>query len=376
MRKEEINTMKRHLRLASVALAAGLVLAACGGDDAAQAPAAGGDTVTVAPAQSEGSLLDQVKARGTLKCGVNTGLAGFAAPEGDTYVGFDADYCRAVAAAVLGDPEAIEWIPLSAAARFTALQAGEIDVLIRNTTWTATRDGGEGASFATTTFYDGQGMLVNTDSGFNSVGDMTNTRICVQAGTTTELNLETYFAARGLRYEPVVFEENDQLQEAFYAGTCDGWTSDLSQLAAFRGTWPAEQGGTDSVKILADVMSKEPLGPVTIDNDSKWFDVINWVVIATIQAEEFGVTQGNIAGLLASTDPEAEPSLGRFLGLVPDFDPGLGLDADWAVRVIQAVGNYGEIYERHVGPNTALGVPRGVNSLWTDGGLLYAPPFR
>ena len=366
----------RSMRVATVMLAAGLVLAACGGDSDTAEPADPSDTVTVDPAQAEGSLLEAITARGTLKCGVNTGLAGFAAPEGDTYVGFDADYCRAVAAAVLGDPEAIEWIPLSAAARFTALQAGEIDVLIRNTTWTATRDGGEGAAFAMVTFYDGQGMLVNADSGFTAVDDMANTRICVQAGTTTELNLETYFAARGLAYEPVVFEENDQLQEAFFAGTCDGWTSDFSQLAAYRGTWPAERGGSASVAILEDVMSKEPLGPVTIDGDSKWFDAVNWVVIATIQAEEFGVTQSNIDALIASTDPEADPELGRFLGLVPDFDPGLGLDSDWAVRVIRAVGNYGEIYNRHVGPDTALGVPRGVNTLWTDGGLLYAPPFR
>jgi general L-amino acid transport system substrate-binding protein len=371
---------KRSIRLASVTLAVGLVLAACGrGDDTASAPAAGGSgSVTVEPAQQGGSLLDAVKARGTLKCGVNTGLAGFAAPQGDTYVGFDADFCRAVAAAVLGNPEAIEWIPLSASARFTALQSGEIDVLIRNTTWTATRDGKEGAAFATTTFYDGQGMLVRTASAFNSVGDMANTTVCVQAGTTTELNLETYFASRGLRYEPLVFEENDQLQEAFFAGRCDGWTSDLSQLAAFRGTWPAEQGGSASVKILSDVMSKEPLGPLTVDGDSKWFDVINWVTIATIQAEEFGVTKANVDALVASTDPEADPALGRFLGLVADFDPGLGLDPQWAVRVIQAVGNYGEIYENNVGPRTALGIPRAgtPNALWTAGGLLYAPPFR
>jgi general L-amino acid transport system substrate-binding protein len=373
---------KRSIRLASVALAAGLVLAACGGSDddsTASAPATGGGgTVTVEPAQQGGSLLDAVKARGTLKCGVNTGLAGFAAPEGDTYVGFDADFCRAVAAAVLGDAEAIEWIPLSASARFTALQSGEIDVLIRNTTWTATRDGKEGAAFATVTFYDGQGMLVRANSGFTSVDGMANTTVCVQAGTTTELNLETYFASRGLRYEPLVFEENDQLQEAFFAGRCDGWTSDLSQLAAFRGTWPTEQGGPTSVTILPDVMSKEPLGPLTVDGDSKWFDVVNWVTIATIQAEEFGITKANVDALVASTDAEANPALGRFLGLVADFDPGLGLDPQWAVRIIQAVGNYGEIYENNVGPRTALGIPRTgtPNALWTAGGLLYAPPFR
>jgi general L-amino acid transport system substrate-binding protein len=340
-------------------LAVGLVLAGCAGADDAS------------------STLDDVRARGTLNCGVSQGLPGFSNPDAaGNWTGFDADYCRAIAAAVLGNANAVNFVPLTAAARFTALQSGEIDVLVRNTTWTATRDGGEGTSFATTTFYDGQGMMVNTNSGINSIADMNNTTVCVQAGTTTELNLESVFSARGLNYTALTFEENAQLQEAYFQGRCDGWTSDLSQLAAFRGNWPAERGGPASVKILADVISKEPLGPLTRDGDSKWFDVVNWTVIATIQAEEFGISSANVDAIRAATDPAANPEIGRFLGLVDGFDPGLGLSPDWAYNIVFQVGNYGQIYERNVGPSTPLGLPRGVNNLWTDGGLLYAPPFR
>jgi len=370
--------VKRSIRIASVVLAAGLVLSACGGDSSdTAAPAGPTDTVTVDPAQTGGSLLDAVKARGTLICGVSQGLPGFSIQEADgSYSGFDADYCKAIAAAVLGDADAVDFVELSAAARFTALQAGEVDVLVRNTTWTATRDGAEGAAFAMTTFYDGQGMMVDTDSGIDSIDDMANTTICVQAGTTTQLNLESTFAARGLPYTALTFEGNDQLQEAYFEGRCDGWTSDLSQLAAFRGVWPAEQGGSESVKILPDVISKEPLGPLVNDGDSAWFDVVNWVVIATIQAEEFGMTSANVDSIRAATNADENPEIGRFLGLVEGFDPGLGLDPDWAYNIVSQVGNYEEIYLRNVGPATPLGLPRGVNSLWTEGGLLYAPPFR
>ena len=352
--------MKRNnLRLAPVIMAVGLVLAACAGDDEAS------------------STLDDVRARGTLNCGVSQGVPGFSNPDdAGVWQGFDADYCRAIAAAVLGNANAVTFVPLTAAARFTALQSGEVDVLVRNTTWTATRDGGEGTSFAVTTFYDGQGMMVDTDSGISSIADMNNTTICVQAGTTTELNLESVFSARGLDYTPLTFEENAQLQEAYFEGRCDGWTSDLSQLAGFRGAWPAERGGSSSVKILSDVISKEPLGPLTRDGDTKWFDVVNWTVIATIQAEEFGIDSGNVDAVKAATDPAQNPEVGRFLGLVDGFDPGLGLAPEWAYNIVFQVGNYAQIYERNVGPNTPLGLPRGVNSLWTDGGLLYPPPFR
>jgi general L-amino acid transport system substrate-binding protein len=350
---------RNNLRLAPVIMAVGLVLAACAGDDEAS------------------STLDDVRARGTLNCGVSQGVPGFSNPDdAGVWQGFDADYCRAIAAAVLGNANAVTFVPLTAAARFTALQSGEVDVLVRNTTWTATRDGGEGTSFAVTTFYDGQGMMVDTDSGISSIADMNNTTICVQAGTTTELNLESVFSARGLDYTPLTFEENAQLQEAYFEGRCDGWTSDLSQLAGFRGAWPAERGGSSSVKILSDVISKEPLGPLTRDGDTKWFDVVNWTVIATIQAEEFGIDSGNVDAVKAATDPAQNPEVGRFLGLVDGFDPGLGLAPEWAYNIVFQVGNYAQIYERNVGPNTPLGLPRGVNSLWTDGGLLYPPPFR
>jgi general L-amino acid transport system substrate-binding protein len=353
--------LKRISRTAAIVASVALVLSACGGDSS----------------DSSGSLLDTIRNRGTLICGVSQGLPGFSIQEADgSYSGFDADYCKAIAAAVLGNANAVTYVELSAAARFTALQAGEVDVLVRNTTWTATRDGQEGAAFATTTFYDGQGMMVNTNSGINSLDDMANTTICVQAGTTTQLNLESTFAARNLPYTALTFEQNDQLQEAYFQGRCDGWTSDLSQLAAFRGNWPADRGGPSSVKILSDVISKEPLGPLVNDGDSKWFDVVNWVVFATIQAEEFGITSQNVDSVRSSTNPDEDPEVGRFLGLVDGFDPGLGLSADWAYNVIRQVGNYEEIYLRNVGPNTPLGLPRGVNSLWTDGGLLYAPPFR
>jgi len=372
--------VKRSIRIASVAIAASLVLAACGGDDAADdaaAPSGPTDSVTVDPAQTEGGLLAAVQDRGTLICGVSEGLPGFSIQEDDgSYSGFDVDYCKAIAAAVLGDAEAVDYVELSASARFTALQAGEVDVLVRNTTWTATRDGAEGGAFAVTTFYDGQGMMVDTDSGFDSIDDMANTTICVQAGTTTQLNLESVFAARNLPYTALTFEGNDQLQEAYFEGRCDGWTSDLSQLAAFRGTWPDEQGGSESVTILSDVISKEPLGPLVNDGDTEWFDVVNWVVIATIQAEEFGISSENVDATVAATNPDEDPEVGRFLGLVDGFDPGLGLDADFAYNVISQVGNYEEIFLRNVGPDTPLGLSRGVNSLWTEGGLLYPPPFR
>jgi general L-amino acid transport system substrate-binding protein len=350
----------KNLRRLPVVVAVGLVLAACGGGD--------GDA---------SSTLDDVRSRGILNCGVSQGLPGFSNPDdAGNWTGFDADYCRAIAAAVLGNSNAVNFVPLTAAARFTALQSGEVDVLVRNTTWTATRDGGEGTSFAMTTFYDGQGMMVNTNSGIDSIADMNNTTVCVQAGTTTELNLESVFSARGLAYTALTFEENAQLQEAYFQGRCDGWTSDLSQLAAFRGNWPTDRGGPTSVKILPDVISKEPLGPLTRDGDTKWFDVVNWTVIATIQAEEFGISSGNVDQVKAATDPAENPEIGRFLGLVEGFDPGLGLSPDWAYNIVFQVGNYAQIYERNVGPNTPLGLPRGVNSLWTDGGLLYAPPFR
>lgn len=371
----------RTRRLLCLLAALAVLVTACDGGDADDAAIDGEDNgeVTVdedvAQAPAEGGTLAAVQDRGAVRCGVNDAVPGFGflTPDGE-YEGFDIDFCRALAVAVFGDPEAVEFIALTAEARFTALQAREIDVLIRNTTWTATRDGSEGATFATTTFYDGQGMMVRADSDYSALEDMQNTAVCVLSGTTTELNLETEFAALGLDYEPLTFEDNDTLREAFLADRCDGWTSDKSQLSGIRANWPEDGGGPDALRILDQTMSKEPLGPATLDGDSQWSDIVNWTVIATIQAEEFGISSENI-GDFSDVDPEEQPAIARFMGLA-DFDPGLGLAGDFAAQIVEQVGNYGEIYERNVGPDTALGLGRGVNALWSDGGILYAPPYN
>ncbi len=350
------------------------------GEDGDEGGEEGGDgddeDGSAAPADDGEGVLDQVRDRGSVVCGVNDAVPGFGVTTADgTFEGFDIDFCRAIAAAVLGDAEAVDYVPLTAEARFTALQSGEIDVLVRNTTWTATRDGGEGAAFAETTFYDGQGMMVPADAGFDSVEDMADTIVCVLSGTTTELNLESQFSARGLAYEALTFEDNDTLREAFLADRCDGWTSDKSQLAAVRSAWPEGEGGPEALTILEDTLSKEPLGPAVRDGDTAWFDAVNWAVIATIQAEEFGVDSSNAESLAGSTDAETEPELARFLG-IGGFDAGLGLDPEFALNVVSQVGNYGEIFDRNIGPDTGLGLERGENALWTDGGLLYPPPYR
>lgn len=263
--------------------------------DAGTATTADPGTETTAPPgpAPSGELLGEVQARGSLLCGVNESVPGFGFrnPDG-TLSGFDIDFCKAVAAAVLGDPEAVEYVPLTAQQRFTALQSGEIDVLIRNTTFTSSRDGGEGATFLHTTFYDGQGMMVRSDSGFTALEDLANTAICVLSGTTTELNLATRFA--DIPYEPLTFEDNEVLQAAFVAGQCDGWTSDKSQLAGVRSAFPDAEGGPDAVVILDETFSKEPLGPAVRDGDSQWAQVIDWVVFATILAEELGIESGNL----------------------------------------------------------------------------------
>jgi general L-amino acid transport system substrate-binding protein len=332
--------------------------------------------------EAGGSVLDDVKNRGTLRCGVNDAVPGFGfQTEAGEFEGFDIDFCRVVAAAVLGDATNVEFRPLSAEERFTALQAREIDVLIRNTTWTSSRDGSEGATFLKTTYYDGQGMMVRADSPYRQLEDMEGETICVLSGTTTELNLETVFSARGINYEPLSFEETDPLQEAFTQERCGGWTSDLSQLAGIRSNWPDAQGGPEALRILDETMSKEPLGPVVRDGDTRWADAVNWAVLATIQAEELEITSENVQQMVESDDPEVLRFLGQpapaELGGSPEaFNPELGLPADFAVNVIEQVGNYGEIFERHLGPDSPLELERGLNALWTDGGLHYAPPYR
>lgn len=374
--------MKRRM-IALLAVLA-MVMAACttAAEDPTTTAASGDGTTdtstadTAPPASGGGDTLAAVQDRGTVRCGVNQSVPGFGFTDADgNFSGFDIDYCRALAAAVLGDPEAAEFVPLDAAQRFTALGSGEIDVLIRNTTRTASRDGGEAATFLTTTFYDGQGMMVRADSGFTTIEDMADVAVCVLTGTTTELNLATRFGT--IPYTPQTFDENETLQAAFIAGQCDGWTSDKSQLAAVRSAFPDAEGGPDSLVILDETFSKEPLGPAVRDGDSQWAQIVDWVVIVTIAAEELGIDSGNLDSFADSENDEIRRLLGLEItdseGAVAVFDAGLGLEPGWPSDVIAAVGNYGEIYARNVEP---LGVARGPNSLYTDGGLLYAPPFR
>jgi general L-amino acid transport system substrate-binding protein len=320
----------------------------------------------------ESARLEAVRSNDSLRCGVNTSVPGFGLldPNGQN-VGFDIDFCRALATAILGDPDKVEFVALTAAERFTALQNNQIDVLIRNTTWTFSRDVELGTDFGPTTFYDGQGMMVRESSGFASLADMGGATICVLAGTTTELNLADAFNTLGLEYEALVLDTGDATRVAYDEGRCDGLTSDRSQLAGLRtGTAnPSEH------IILPDVMSKEPLGPVWAHGDQQWGDVVRWVVNGIILAEEKGITSANVAEIAAGT-PE-DPEIARLLGIEGEFGMLLGLDPDFMVQVIAAVGNYGEIYDRHLGPQ-GTNIPREgtLNELWVDGGLLYAEPWR
>jgi len=373
----------RAIRLLAVFTALMLVLAACttGGDDTTTtaAPAGGEETTTTAggeePTTTAGAeepagdgLLETVRARGSVLCGVNDVLPGFGVVNDDgSFAGFDVDLCRAVAAGVLGDPEAVEFVPLVADARFTALQSGEIDVLIRNTTWTATRDGQEGATFLFTTFYDGQGVMVPASTGFTALEDLADANICVLSGTTTELNLTAVFGARGIPFNPQVFADNEQLRPAYEAGQCEAWTSDASQLAALKATIEGEGG--DEQFIMAEVISKEPLGPVVRDGDSTWAQAVEWSIMATVQAWEFGLDSTNIGSYTGE-----DPNVLNFLG-ADGFDPGLDLATDFAITIIEAVGNYQEIYERNIVP-IGLQLEGSPNDLWTNGGLMYVPPYR
>lgn len=328
----------------------------------------------VAFAQGDGTgLLDQVLQRGVLNCGVNGQLPGFAAlnPDTNEMEGFDADFCRAVAAAIFGEVTAdnLTFIQLTTQERFTAVQTGQVDVLFRNTTATLSRDAELGLDFAPITFYDGQGVMVRADAGVSSIDELDGASICTLTGTTTELNITEAMESRGLQYELVPFEQASETISAFEEGRCDALTSDRSQLAGLR------SNATDpgSMVILEDVISKEPLAPAYLAGDAQWGDIIRWVVYATIQAEEFGITSENVDEFLTS-DNEA---ILRFLGQ-GEAATGtlLGLDNDFVVNVIRAVGNYGEIFDRNVGPDSALGLDRGQNALWTEGGLMYSPPWR
>ncbi|MGN8645817.1 amino acid ABC transporter substrate-binding protein [Gracilibacillus sp. HCP3S3_G5_1] len=320
-------------------------------------------------ANSAQSTLAVVEDRGHLVLGGNNQLPGFGYLDGDGEIeGFDVDFGKAVAAAIFDDPEAIEVRPLSADERFTALQTGEVDVLIRNTTWTTTRDADLGANFGPTTFYDGQGMMVRADSGISSLEDLSGARIGVETGTTTELNLADQFRKLGIDYEQVTFDDSDALVAAYEEGSVDAWTTDKSGLVSRLATLSEPEGHI----ILDEALSKEPLGPAVRQGDDQWFNIVKWVTFATIEAEELGITSENVDEFLDSDDPVIR----RLLGLEGDLGPMMGLSEDFAYRVIKHVGNYGEIYDRHLGPDTIFNLERGLNENWTNGGLLYSPPFR
>ena len=377
--------MSRHVLSIIGLIVLALVVTACGD----QAPASGepegsaseSAAESTAPEESSeatqepvaGGRLALVQERGTLICGVNGSLPGFSFLDEDgATVGFDADFCRAVAAAVLGDAEAVEFRALNADQRGPALQTGEVDVLIRNTTWTVSRDTAWGL-FAPTTFYDGQAIMARAELDATTLEDLAGATVCVQSGTTTELNLADAFRTAGIEIETQVFSEIDPTYAAYEEGRCDAVTSDRSQLVARRTAFE----NPDDHTILDAVLSKEPLGPVAPLGDDAWFNVVKWVVYATIEAEEQGITSDNVEETAASSD---NPVVQRLRGVTPEgadpFESGLGLEADWVVDVIGQVGNYAEIYDRNLGPGTPFDLERGLNSLWSDGGLLYAPPYR
>ncbi|MEY4724100.1 MAG: hypothetical protein RL043_249 [Pseudomonadota bacterium] len=318
-----------------------------------------------------GKTLDSIKQKGTVSCGVNAGLGGFGiADSAGKWTGFDVDFCRAVAAAALGDANKVRYVPLNAAQRFTALQSGEIDILSRNTTWTMSRDTQLGLSFGVTTFYDGQGFLVPKKLNVKSAKQLKGATVCVQSGTTTEKNLADYFRTKKMSYKPVVYEDLKALIAAYAEGRCAVFTSDASQLAAIRAN--DMKNPADHV-ILPEIISKEPLGPVVRRGDEDWAKLVTWVHFAMLAAEEAGITSANVD----TKKSEAVPDTQRLLGQANnDFGKSVGVDAAWAYRVIKQVGNYGEVFERNVGKTTPLKLDRGQNALWTNGGLQYAPPIR
>ncbi|MFN8388017.1 MAG: amino acid ABC transporter substrate-binding protein [Anaerolineales bacterium] len=375
--------MRKTYTILSLLVLFALALAACG--TAAPAPAPSGETVTVketvvvevtssAPVvvapTGYGVTLKTVMERGNLICGVNSQVPGFGFVDANgNFAGIDVDYCRALAAAIFGDPTKVEFRPVTAAERFTALQSGEIDILSRNTTWSLVRDTELGGNFVHTTFYDGQGMMVPKDSGIKTLQDLEGGTICVQTGTTTELNLADVMASLNVTYTPAVFEDADSTFAAYSEGRCDAVTTDKSGLVSRRSVLadPAAH------EILDVTMSKEPLGPMVRHGDDQWFDIAQWTVFTLFSGEEFGITSANVDDIRANA---TAPEVRRMLGLEGDLGLKLGLTNDWAYNIIKLVGNYEEVYNRNLGPDTPTYIPRGYNSLYTDGGLLYSPPFR
>jgi len=323
-----------------------------------------------APAHA-GKTLDAIKSRGSVVCGVNTGLAGFSAADSQgNWTGLDVDVCRAIAAAVLGDGNKVKWVPLTAQQRFTALQSGEIDILSRNTTWTLTRDASLGMFFTGTTYYDGQGFMVPVKSKITSAKQLKGATVCVQSGTTTEKNLTDFSRANNLNLKPVVFEKQEAATGAYFSGRCIAFTTDASGLASVRNK---EAKDPKEHLILPELISKEPLGPSVRRGDDEWFSIVKWVVFGLIEAEEYDITKANVDKMVAESK---DPVVMRIVGTSEDTGKLLGLDKNWMVNAIKATGNYGEIFERNVGPKSALGLPRGLNNLWNKGGIMYAPPVR
>lgn len=380
--------MKKLSAIFAFLAALSLVLAACG------APASSGETKTVIqtvvvtvevpvagtpapaapavvpPPAGYGTTLKTVQERGKLICGVNSAVPGFGyVDSAGKFSGFDVDYCRALSAAIFGDANKVEFRPVTAAERFTALQSGEIDVLSRNTTWSTVRDTELGGNFVHTTFYDGQGIMVRTDTGIKTLKDLDGGTICVQTGTTTELNLADKMAEAGVQYTPQVFDNADNTFAAYQEGRCDAVTTDKSGLVARRTLLPDPENHV----ILDVTLSKEPLGPMVRHGDDQWFDIAQWTVFALFSAEEFGITSQNVDSIKGSA---TNPEIKRLLGLEGDLGMKLGLSNDWAYNIIKLVGNYEEVYNRNLGPDTPTYIPRGFNQLYTNGGLLYAPPFR
>src|SRR6056300_273554 len=320
---------------------------------------------------AQAATLDDVRARGYVQCGVSQGLPGFSnADDNGNWTGIDVDFCHGVAAAVFGDSSKVRFTPLSAKQRFTALSSGEIDILSRNTTWTMTRDTQLGLNFAGVNYYDGQGMMVPTSLGVKSAKELDGANICTNTGTTTELNITNYFRANGISFKLVAFEKADEVVAAYDAGCCDVYTTDRSGLAAQRGklTQP------DSHVVLPEIISKEPLGPVVRQGDDQWFNIVRWSLNAMINAEELGISSSNVN--MKKFQSKLAPSVARLVGKEGKFGEELGLSNDWAYNIILQVGNYAESYEKHVGLNTPLKLARGVNSLWSKGGILYAAPIR
>jgi general L-amino acid transport system substrate-binding protein len=315
------------------------------------------------------STLDKVLSQGFITCGVSTGLPGFSNPNAKgQWEGIDVEYCQAMAAAVLGDKTKVKYVPLTAKERFTALQSGEIDVLSRNTTWTLQRDSALGLNFAGVTYYDGQGFMVKKDLGVTSAKELDGASVCVQSGTTTELNLADYFRKTGMTYKPVVFDTAAQTSKGFDSGRCDVLTTDQSGLYALR----LNLENPDSAVVLPEIISKEPLGPAVRQDDDKWFNVAKWTLYALLEAEEYGIDSKNVDQMTKSTDPNVM----RVLGLDGPKGSGLGIRDDWGYQIVKQVGNYGEVFERTVGMGSPLKIARGVNALWNAGGFMYAPPIR